>query len=220
MEPHPRSKSSDLAHFIFAAALDRLGLTGLRQTDSTCNKWGLFDHSLRQPSGLESAGMEAARTSIVDGLLSACAIVASVAAMAAVDRYAAVSRQPPQYEAGMVFEDPDAPRGASASRTLIIWLDSSCGACTASMPFYRQLLARVRRTRIVVMGRESVASLSDYLSMYRVEPDRIVSMPNRAAKFRGTPTLMVVGPDSVIESVWYGRRQSAKEEEEVARMVD
>jgi hypothetical protein len=41
-----------------------------------------------------------------------------------------------------------------------------------------------------------------------------------ALKFRGTPTVLLIGSDSLVRSIWYGRRQNAIQEEEIITRLE
>ena len=88
------------------------------------------------------------------------------------------------------------------------------------MPFYRRLTTQLGRARVVVMGREPIQVLQAYVEEFGVRPTQVVSVGERVLKFRGTPTLVLVGTDAVVRSVWFGRRQTTAEEEAVIRGLE
>jgi hypothetical protein len=131
----------------------------------------------------------------------------------------ASERPPAQYRVGMRFANvPGLNLGASPV-TLIVWINTQCGACSASMPFYNRLISDLRGMRIVVMSREPVDVLTTYLQSYGVHPAQAVSVGSQSLLFVGTPTLALVGSDSIVRGVWFGRSQSVIDEEAVTRSI-
>lgn len=156
----------------------------------------------------------------LDTALCLSAGFAMLLAVSAVCWSLASRRAPLQYATGDRFASIEDLNLAVAPATLILWVNSRCGACTASMSFYRRLTAQPHRTRIVVMGRESVQRLRDYLAQFDVRPAQVISSDDPRLKFAGTPTLALLGADSVVRSVWFGRRQTVTEELEIIRSLD
>lgn len=103
-----------------------------------------------------------------------------------------------------------------ATRTLLLYVRSSCGYCTDSMPFY-QSLSRQRRPgqniRLVAIGRESEDVTRDYLDRHHVVVDEVVA----AGTIVATPTLVLVDSSGVVQHVWVGLL-STPGEQEVAAM--
>lgn len=156
----------------------------------------------------------------IDTTLYLSAAAAVILALAAVGWSVVAHRPPQQYAAGERFDDIPNLNVSAAPSTLIIWVDSRCGPCTASMPFYQRLTGQTHRTRLVVMGREPTQDLKDYLAEFGVRPAQIISVGDRVLKFKGTPTVVLIGADSIVRAVWYGRRQTATEEEDIIKRLD
>ena len=155
----------------------------------------------------------------IDRILYMSAAIAVVLATASVT-WAKVNRRPPSmYVPGERFgpvPELSLPEGGD---TLVAWIDSRCGACTASMPFYSRLTALAKHTQVVLLGREPAGDLRDYASAYDVKPAHIVSVGDLPLKFAGTPTLVLVGPDAVVRAVWFGRRETIEQEAEVIARI-
>lgn len=156
----------------------------------------------------------------VDVVLNASAGLAILLALAAAGWSVAAHRPPPQYATGDRFDDIPNLNPADAPSTLVLWVDSRCGPCTASMPFYRRLTAKPHRTRVIVLGRESSRVLEDYLAGFGVRPAQVISVGDRVLTFRGTPTVVLIGADRIVRAVWYGRRQTQSEEEDIIKTLD
>jgi hypothetical protein len=159
-------------------------------------------------------------SSRVDKTLYLSALFATLIAAGAVVWSLAARRPPPQYAVGDRFDGVPAVDLKAGPSTLVIWVSSRCGACTASMPFYRQLTAGTHRARLVVMGQEPVDLLQDYVDAFGVRPAQVISTGDSSLKFVGTPTLLLIGQDSIVRSVWYGRRKGPVEELDIIRRVE
>jgi hypothetical protein len=102
-------------------------------------------------------------------------------------------------------------------RTLLMLVSSDCVFCTSSMPFYRDLaketagLRQSGRVRLVVLGRESVTALSQYLGRNELSVDAVASVVPRAFKATSTPTLILVDDKRRVTKVWVGRQPAAGE---------
>ncbi len=159
-------------------------------------------------------------TSRVDKMLYLSALLATLVAGGTVVWSTVARRPPPQYAVGDRFDGVPSLDLRAAPSTLVIWVSSRCGACTASMPFYRQLTAGQHRVRLVVMGQEPADLLHDYVDAFGVRPAQVISTGDSTLKFVGTPTVLLIGVDSVVQSVWYGRRQSPADEMDIIRRLE
>jgi hypothetical protein len=129
------------------------------------------------------------------------------------------SPQPPlpTYESG---EAVPALRGISygdASKTVLLFLNSNCPACSASVPAYRRLIARKSTAgepiRILALGVEPQRTLQEYLARNEVVVDAVATV-NAAEwyKVRSTPTVLLVGRDGAVSHSWVGMLQPDSEE--------
>jgi hypothetical protein len=155
-----------------------------------------------------------------DRALYICVLLAVLAAVGSIVWAKAAQRLVPQYSVGDRFEGAPGLDFKSHPSTMVIWVSSRCGACTASMPFYQRLTAESHRTPVVLMGQESVDMLKAYADAFAFRPAQIVSAGDQTLKFAGTPTVLLIGPDSIVRSIWYGRRQNAAEESEILRRME
>jgi hypothetical protein len=125
--------------------------------------------------------------------------------------------RPQSYKEGDLLEIPGL--NLLGSQTLILFLRSQCQYCTDSMGFYRRLGDAQRKTRVVVLGYEPEDVLRTYLDAHAVRVDQTVSVTPKGLKFRGTPTLMLVGPAGIIRRVWFGKLPSLADESEIIELV-
>jgi hypothetical protein len=117
------------------------------------------------------------------------------------------------YLAGDRFPRIVGLQGAKPSDSLIMYVASTCRYCTESMAFYQTLFAKARTARLVAMGFEPKEKLAAYLASYGLQPDDIVSIDPSGLRFRGTPTLLLIGSDGVVKNAWVGRLDSEKQKE-------
>lgn len=96
-------------------------------------------------------------------------------------------------------------------QTVVMYLRSSCGYCTESMPFYRTL-AGIRpndaRLRLVVASIDPVDVSKDYLRAHKVEVDSVVVTTPRGIP---TPTLVLVDQSGTVRDVWVGLQPPDRE---------
>ena len=102
--------------------------------------------------------------------------------------------------------------------TLIVFVRESCGDCTASMEFYKRLMAEERRAKIVALSYDAPDVMAKYLEKHGFAADHAASVPDGGLKIDGTPTLLLMTPDLTIQKVWTGKLL-ARDEYDVTRAV-
>lgn len=110
----------------------------------------------------------------------------------------------------------------SNKRTLLLAFAPECHFCTASAPFYRQLVEKTSGGASPHFIGVFPSQLSDGRTYLKGLGVKIADV--RGASFRqlhvlGTPTLMLVNADGVATNVWEGRLPPDKETE-VFRAVE
>ena len=96
-------------------------------------------------------------------------------------------------------------------KTLVMYLRSSCGYCTESMPFYRALTGIRKSTsglRLVVASIDPVDVSKEYLQAHKVEVDSVVVTTPRGIP---TPTLVLVDQSGAVRDVWVGKQPIDRE---------
>src|SRR5260221_1310627 len=111
-----------------------------------------------------------------------------------------------------------------AKRSVLVFVNSECHFCTASMPFYKSLMAnrKVASTETIVMAvsRDSPKDLDAYIQQHGVGFDRLISMGREVnPRMRLTPTVFVVDGAGKIVKVFVGKLDEAMETE-LAKIVD
>jgi hypothetical protein len=102
-----------------------------------------------------------------------------------------------------------APRGPA----VIAVIRSSCGFCTESMPFYRQLSLRGRGVHFVAVSNEPATTTQAYLASHGVTATQVVSLPGGVPGVNGTPTLLAVDRAGVIRDRRTGLLAPNKQQE-------
>ena len=120
------------------------------------------------------------------------------------------------YTVGESMEELPGVDYGRAARTLVLSIHSTCGFCTASMPFYRKILEQrtVRSAasvlQVVAVSREDRTVSGNYLGEHGVYPDEVVAATLRSSR---TPTLVLVDRSSRILAAWGGQVSGAVEDE-------
>jgi peroxiredoxin len=112
---------------------------------------------------------------------------------------------------------------SSGGSTVLVFVNSNCTYCTASMPFYARLSSEMskagRQADLVVASREPVETSSSYLERHNVSVPRVISLESdKAPLLKLTPTLMIVSREGRIERLWNGQL-SPDAESEVLKLV-
>lgn len=104
---------------------------------------------------------------------------------------------------------------AAADKSLLLFVRSTCGFCTASMPFYKTLIERVRgsggKVSVAIISDEPVATSKAYLMRHNISPPTVASVAAGRFKVSGTPTVLLVDKQGIARRVWRGRLAEASE---------
>ena len=145
------------------------------------------------------------------GAVALVVICIVVAAVLAAQRFGEAA-----YRVGESMEELAGVEYATAARTLVLSVHSTCGYCTASMPFYREIL-RQRAVRsasgalqVIAVSREDRTVADDYLREHGVHPDEVVTATLRSS---ATPTLVLVDGSAEILAAWRGQLSPDREDE-------
>lgn len=106
----------------------------------------------------------------------------------------------------------------AAKLQLVLFLKSTCGYCTNSIPFYRRVRDEAKRqesVRLIAVSSEPSGTLQEYLKRNGLTVDQVVSQQHKAL---GTPTVVLVDSAGIIKGVWEGQQGSA-EEDQILRAI-
>jgi hypothetical protein len=98
---------------------------------------------------------------------------------------------------------------AAQPYTLGVVLRSGCRYCTASLPFYRDILANRRDPKllsIVGLCIEAVDTCRAYLEKHGVSLDKLISIGAGTLRVPGTPTIFIANRAGRVEGIWVGRQ--------------
>lgn len=146
-------------------------------------------------------------------ILSVFVIVVGIVAK---QRYFNSAAQPPEPTVGrQVALSGDYFR--SDQRSVILVLQTTCGFCNASMPFYKRLteLSREKNINYIAVFPQTVEEGTRHLSKYGVTDLTVVQSGMDKLETGGTPTLIITNDKGVIERVWVGKLTPEKESEVV-----
>lgn len=131
-----------------------------------------------------------------------------------------------EYHAGDRSPDLSPVNYASSDRTLLLFVRSTCGYCTASMPFYVRLREAARRggqrVRLVAVSADTPAVLDGYLEAHGLEVDLDVPVSEERMdgfRIRGTPTLVLADKRGVIRQTWVGAIPAEREDAVIAAIT-
>jgi hypothetical protein len=133
----------------------------------------------------------------------------SIVAVNVAPRFATRPSVPGRYQAGDKLAETDQLKFGQP--TLIINTASTCGYCTASMPFYQRLQKSGVRT--IAVTPEPIETNAAYLSDHGIQPSAVLSAPANGLRFSGTPAVLLVDAKGVIRGAWMGKQRPEGEDE-------
>ncbi len=130
---------------------------------------------------------------------------------------AAASRQ---VSKGDKLSVPGVDWGVS-DRTLLMILSANCRYCTESAPFYRRLAEvkyRQGGLRMLAVLPQETPQGRDYLKGLGVSVDGVLQAPAASSGAKGTPTLLLVNKEGVVQGVWVGKLPPEVETEVLSQL--
>ena len=121
-----------------------------------------------------------------------------------------------EHKVGGLFPTLTGVDFAAAPSTMVVWVRSSCQYCTQSMNFYRSLLSRTPRVRVIFVASEPDSTLKEYLARHEVVPDQAISVPAGTVKLFRTPMIVQVGSNGRIQTIWVGKLVPEDEQRVIA----
>ena len=105
---------------------------------------------------------------------------------------------------------------ARNGRTLVLVLQKGCHFCSESAPFYQKLVEQTGRPgkpHLMAVLPQNPKDSADYLSAIGVPIGDVRQARLGDVKVHGTPTLLLVGNNGVVDRVWTGKLKPEKESE-------
>jgi hypothetical protein len=100
-----------------------------------------------------------------------------------------------------------------STRTLLLYVTTSCQYCIDSVPFYQDLAIDrdylAGRLKLMIVGSEPIDHLNAFAARYRLRPDQIL-VSRDESRVRVAPTLVLVDERGTIEDVWSGEQSAAR----------
>ena len=101
-------------------------------------------------------------------------------------------------------------------QTLLLVLDTGCRYCTASAPFYQQIVresANNRRVQLIATFPQEISKSKQYLNDLNVPIDEVRQSSLNALGVKGTPTLILVNNKAEVLRSWPGQLSAEAEKE-------
>jgi thiol-disulfide isomerase/thioredoxin len=107
-----------------------------------------------------------------------------------------------------------------SSRTLIVAINSQCGYCNESIPFYKRVMAAARgkNVRMVAVSEEGELAVKGYLDRSQLTVDVKAVTSLAAYGVATTPTVILVDDKGVVLDFWVGK-VSAETERQIAEAL-
>lgn len=124
--------------------------------------------------------------------------------------------RPAPIEPGARLDVAEALAPGTSRGSVVLALSTACRYCTASMPFYRRLMAldviRDGRIRLGVASLQPVDEMAQYLASHQASISQVVLLRESGVPIRGTPTLVLIGRGGAVVNSWSGQLGPADEE--------
>jgi len=101
-------------------------------------------------------------------------------------------------------------------QTLLLVLDTGCAYCTASAPFYQQIVresAHNRGVQLIATFPQEISKSKQYLKDHNVSIDEVRQSSLNAVGVKGTPTLILINSKAEVLRSWPGQLSPEAEKE-------
>jgi hypothetical protein len=120
---------------------------------------------------------------------------------------------PPEIAAGARLTGQPVNWHASP-KNVVLALSTTCHFCKESSGFYRKLVEDCRsHSRTVAFFPQTPEEAQAYLKAEDVQVDEVKHANFQSLQIGGTPTLLLVDSNGVVQKVWLGKLSEAKEKE-------
>lgn len=126
------------------------------------------------------------------------------------------------YSPGEAFKPVAGFSPSPGKASLVLVVKDGCPFCTASMPFYQKMSAKLQHARsmeFVGVCPQEEAMCNAYLKSHDLTFTRTVGIASSVMadmRVLGTPTIMLIGETGKVENVWLGKLTQQREDEVVA----
>ncbi|HEY2362134.1 MAG TPA: hypothetical protein VGK36_13520 [Candidatus Angelobacter sp.] len=102
----------------------------------------------------------------------------------------------------------------ASPKNVVLVLSTTCHFCKESSGFYRKLAEDCRsHARTVAFFPQTPEEAQAYLRIEDVKVDEVKHADFQSLQIGGTPTLLLVDSNGVVQKVWLGKLPEAKEKE-------
>ena len=104
---------------------------------------------------------------------------------------------------------------SNKDQTLVMVLDTNCGFCKASVPFYQTVLKRLSeksRVQVVAVFPQPEKEATDYLNSVGLQIPEVRQATARSLRVQGTPSLILVNTSGLVTDMWVGQLRNTDEE--------
>jgi thiol-disulfide isomerase/thioredoxin len=109
----------------------------------------------------------------------------------------------------------------ASKRTLVMALSTKCHFCTESAPFYQRLAeerARNLNVRLIAVFPQKSQESLEYLKGLAVNVDDVRQSELASLGVSGTPTLILLNSQGVVEDTWRGKLNDDREGDVLRRL--
>lgn len=118
---------------------------------------------------------------------------------------------------GMRLTPPDEHAFSPSKKTFLLALSTTCSHCTADVPFYRQLLSIAEMAdcsyEILAVFPNEEHEVDEFRATHDFWPRAVADVPLATVGVSGTPTVVLVDSQGVVEAVWVGELSPESEQE-------
>jgi peroxiredoxin len=109
---------------------------------------------------------------------------------------------------------------SKSDRNLVLVLSTTCGFCSQSAPFYKELVpdAEQRGIQVIAVLPQALSESRSYLDGLGVDVQNILQSPLDSVKAKATPTLLIVDKTGTINKAWVGKLESQREKQVIASL--
>ena len=158
----------------------------------------------------------------IDRVLTFAAAIATASAAVAV-LFAVASHGPSGYQPGDKFAMVAGLDPSRSPATVILFINSHCGACQDSVAVLRQIAPTPRTFQTIVIGYEKIETLRLFVDKSSIDADAAISVPEGTINFGLVPTVAILDRLGIVKATWSGAPQinaSATQILRAARDVD
>ena len=98
-------------------------------------------------------------------------------------------------------------------QTLLLVLDTGCAYCTASAPFYQQIVRHNRGVQLIATFPQEISKSKQYLNDHNVPIDEVRQASLNSLGVKGTPTLILINSKAEVLRSWPGQLSTDTEKE-------